>query len=139
MSMSSGSIPFVQGDITLSEPGRLTITHGFGTKNVAILVYPTSTVRPTVGYQAMTMAYLYLPDLLPTSTVFDYTAYNSTRFPEAVEKNLSSDGGYKAVTGLSSPWTSQSAWNAGTFDTTIEQYDITNDSVSPIRSFAPAS
>lgn len=128
----SGSFT-IASDVNNNNP---TITHNFGTKKIAAVIYPVS-IAASGGYQMFYVAYIGVPYLIDDGAwTLDFTSYNSAKFPDVVTADVAAGGTdqsvLKDVSRQSSPWTTQNTWyaanNEATWDSAVV---LTDDTIKP--------
>lgn len=113
----------VTGEVTISNYGNFpTITHGLGTKKIALIIYPITEVKSNAGYQRFYLSYINVPEIIGNvNWPLDFTAYNS-RFTGVVN----ADSTYLKTVGTQlSPWTSQGSWYLANQEESVRNTNVT--------------
>lgn len=129
----------VSGSFTIASDtnnNNPTITHNFGTKKIAAVIYPVS-IAASGGYHMFYFAYIAVPYVIDAgSWSLDFTPYNSAKFPDVVTADVAAGGTdqgvLKDVSRQSSPWTTQSTWYAANNESTADSSAVlTDDTIKP--------
>lgn len=137
---ASGGVRKVEGTFTLAADGAPPVlTHNFGTKKIALIIFPIGGVVAHAGYRNFCAEFINVPEFMETGYKFsvDISNYNSN-YPDPIISSVATNGLPKVANGNASPWTSQrdSLVNGTFYGIGTSGYTITDDSIKATSQFA---